>query len=79
MMLVAPSCCGKICWQMGLRVIQVLRSAQCTKPTWLSVAEVVASAVKDHWRQGGPVRAYAPFKVVGAADRCPESGRAGRA
>ena len=33
---------------MGSQTIQV-----STRLRWLSMAEVVASAVKDHWRQGG--------------------------
>ena len=52
--------------------------------TYLAVKlpEVVASAVKDHWRQGGPVLPMpTPLSKFsdGAAVRCPESGRAGRA
>lgn len=51
-MLLAPSfASGKICCgPMGSRMIQVQQTYLAVK-----LPEVVASAVKDHWRQGGPV------------------------
>lgn len=78
-MLVATSfASGKIsCGPMGSRMIQVQQTYLAVK-----LPEVVASAVKDHWRQGGPVLPM-PMPLsklsAGAAVRCPESGRAGRA
>jgi hypothetical protein len=78
-MLLAPSfASGKICCgPMGSRMIQVQQTYLAVK-----LPEVVASAVKDHWRQGGPVLPMPmPLSKLsdGAAVRCPESGRAGRA